>query len=340
MVKERGEILVGINLYFSGDCNSRMGERLRRTQYLRRYFVAIHLGGWGSMKKRIALGLCLLLSLPVAAAQGILKIPKPQSNIDVLQDYYTGLLRRALINGANGREVPALQETTLMEQGRAAYELNRGALADVFWMGTNSLREQQLRAIRIPLARGLIGYRRFIIRTDRRARFDAITRFDELKKQIACQGLAWPDVDILRAAGMKVTVSPGFEGLYQQLVAKRCDYFPRGYFEAGPELEKRQQLYPQLQRYDSLVLHYPFAIYFFVQKDNEELALWIERGLEQMIDTGEFLTYMKNHSLTSHVFPLNKTASPRRIIHIPNPFLPADTNYSNTRYWFQPSDFE
>lgn len=231
-----------------------------------------------------------------------------------------------------------LYETALMEQGRAVYELNRGKLVDVFWMGTSRLREQQLRAIRIPLARGLIGYRSFIIRADRRIDFDAISDLDGLKKQVACQGLDWPDVDIMRAAELTVIASPGFESLYQQLVAGRCDYLPRGYYEARAELEKRSLIYPQLELYESLVLHYPFAIYFFVKKDNEFLAQWIERGLEKMIDEGMLLAYMRSHSLTSDVFPLEKINSLARVIHIPNPYLPTDTDYFNSRYWFKPEE--
>lgn len=283
--------------------------------------------------------LILGLTLPASALPAVLKIPKPQSDSLVAQDYYKQLLRLALISGAAGRPVPELLETTSMEQGRASHELNRGTLVDVYWMGTNIEREQQLRAIRIPLDRGLLGYRRFIIRSDRQFIFDAITRYDQLKKYLGCQGLDWPDVDIMRAADLRVTEVPVFEGLYQQVVAKRCDYFPRGYFEAEPELMQRKKTYPNLMRYDSLVLHYPFTVYFFVNRDNEELARWIEQGLEKMIDEGALLKYMVGHPLTAHVFPLDKKKPPKYTIHIANPYLPADTDFTDTRYWFQPSDF-
>ena len=290
--------------------------------------------------QRFGLALLLLLALPALALPSVLNIPKPQPGSQVAQDYYTQLLRLALVNGAAGRDIPELRETSVMEQGRAIYELNRGASIDVYWMGTSTEREQKLRAIRIPVDRGLIGYRRFIIRADRHREFDAVKSGADLKRLLACQGLDWPDVDIMRAAALRVTEVAVLEGLYQQVVAKRCDYFPRGYYEALPELTQRKNSYPELIEHKTLVLHYPFAVYFFVGRDNEELARWIEQGLEKMIEEGEFLAYMKNHPLTSHVFPLNKTLAPRHTIHIPNSFLPADTNYSNSRYWFQPSDFE
>jgi hypothetical protein len=289
--------------------------------------------------------LCLLVALlgeagaAVDKVPTVLKIPKPQPDSQAAQSYYLQLLRLALEKGAAGRPVPALQETVMMEQGRATYELNRGTMIDVYWMGTNIEREQKLRAIRIPLDRGLIGYRRFIIRADRQAEFNAINTGDGLKPYLACQGLDWPDVDIMRTAAFRVTEVAVLEGLYQQVVAKRCDYFPRGYYEATSELAQRAATYPELVEYQSMVLHYPFAIYFFVRRDNEMLAQWIEQGLERLIDEGEFLAYMEKHPLTRHVFPLNKTITHIHTVHISNPFLPVDTDFSNPRYWFQPADF-
>jgi hypothetical protein len=288
---------------------------------------------------RLVLWLLMFTAVPVFAAPGVIKIPKPQPDSKGAQHYYVELLRLALARGAAGRAVPVLEETSAMEQGRAIYELTRGAIADVYWMGTNIEREKKLRAIRIPLDRGLIGYRRFIIRADRQVEFNAVNNGADLKQLLGCQGLDWPDVDIMRAAALRVTEVAVLEGLFQQVVAKRCDYFPRGYYEAVPELAQRRLAYPELMEYQNLVLHYPFAIYFFVRRDNEELARWIEQGLEQMIDSGEFLAYITSHPLTSHIFPLHKNSLPTRTIHIANPFLPADTNSTNARYWFQPADF-
>ncbi len=285
------------------------------------------------------ISIILLSSLAVHAVSSVVSIPKPQPDSRVAQDYYTQLLRLALVKGADGRVVPELRETSIMEQGRAIHELSRGSMIDVYWMGTSIDREQKLRAIRIPLDRGLIGYRRFIIRADRQGEFDAVKNNDDLKRLLGCQGLDWPDVDIMRSAGLRVTEVAVLEGMYQQVVAKRCDYFPRGYYEALPELMERVNSYPGLIEQKALILHYPFAVYFFVRPGNEELAQWIERGLEKMIDEGEFLSYMKNHPLTSHVFPLDGALRNGVILNIPNPLLPSDTSYLNARYWFQPEDF-
>lgn len=270
-------------------------------------------------------------------APSAIRVASAKPEFAVAQDYFVGMLRRALELGAQGRAVPVIQQVGLMEQKQGLQEMVRGKIIDVYWMGTDQEREEKLRAIRIPLDRGLVGFRRFITRQSMSSVLDGIDSLGALKSLIACQGKDWPDTAILRAAGLRVIEIANFERMFQQLDLSKCDYFPRGYFEGFSELDVRKQKYPDLILYDSLVLHYPFALYFFVNKKNEDLALWIEHGLEKMIDSGEFLRYMQAHSLTRHVFPLSSTRG-MRVIEIHNPRLPFDTHVKDSRYWFQPEE--
>lgn len=119
----------------------------------------------------------LLLGIPGLANEQSppkLVIPDTAEAFRVPQSYFTGLLRKALIKGADGRPVPLLLEQPVLEQGRATTELIRGRLIDVYWMGTNKQREAELRPIRIPLTRGLVGYRQFVINRDKKALFDQV----------------------------------------------------------------------------------------------------------------------------------------------------------------------
>lgn len=268
----------------------------------------------------------------------IIKVAAAKPEFAIAQDYFVGLLKRALELGAEGRTVPVVQETRLIEQKQGLQEMIRGKIIDVYWMGTDTIREKKLRAIPIPLDRGLMGYRRFIIRRDMAQEFDSINTLNTLANYTACQGKDWPDTTVLEAAGLPVQEIVSFERMFQQLNLKHCDYFPRGFFEPYSELYVRQKIYPDLMLYDPLVLHYPFALYFFLNKDNEVLAQWIEQGLEKMIDSGEFIHYMQSHDLTRHAFPLHHLEE-MRVIDLKNPNIPATTNYKNQRYWFQPDDF-
>lgn len=274
---------------------------------------------------------------PALTASQSLVIPDTAEAFRVPQSYFTGLLRKALIRGADGRAVPLLIEQPVFEQGRAITELIRGRLVDVYWMGTNRQRETELRAIPIPLLRGLVGFRRFVIRKEEVKAFDKIKSLDDLKKFKACQGLDWPDTQIMRTAGLPVRELANIDTVYKYLSKGICDYFPRGYFEIEYELAERANQYPELLSYPGLVLHYPFAIYYFVRRDNNELAEWIENGLKQMAESGELLDFMKQHPLTASSFPLHHPNV--LVLSIPNADMEKNTDYTDTHYWFQLEDF-
>jgi hypothetical protein len=272
------------------------------------------------------------------ASTAELRIPKPRSDLDTSYGYYTELLHKALTKAAKGRPVPALLPTMDMEQDRAVQELMRGRTIDIYWMGTDKNRNAALRAIPIPLERGLMGYRQFVVHRKRVAEFEQVHSLAELQKFTACQGTHWPDTGILRAADLKVKTSTGYENLFKQIAAGRCDYFPRGFHEIRIEMNKRAGEFPELVAYEPLILHYPFAVYFFVRQDNHALAAWVQEGLEQMIDDGELLAHIQQHPHTRRAFPLARLAE-RRIINIPNDSLPDSADQFDARYWFQPADF-
>lgn len=276
-----------------------------------------------------------------AAGNGLhaIRVAAAKPEFAIAQDYFVQLLHKALVAGANGRAVPLINETQLMEQDLGVQEMIRGKKIDVYWMGTDVERERKLRAIRIPLDRGLIGHRRFIIQARMKGAFDGVTNLNSLRSYSACQGVDWPDTNVLRRAGLHVREIVSFERIFHEVATLRCEYFPRGYFEGFSEVEQRKATYPELMFYENLVLKYPFALYFFVNLKDEALARWIETGMEKMIDTGDFIQHMKSHPLTRAAFPLNKNKN-LRWISIDNPNMPAGTDYHNPRYWFQPEDFK
>lgn len=270
----------------------------------------------------------------MATVPWILKVP----NTDP-KDYYFQLLQAAMAAAAHGRIMPVFEQAVPMAQGRATYELLKGNLVDIYWMGTDDIREKNLRYIPIPLDRGLLGFRRFIIHKDMVETFDKVKDFKDLQKLLACQGRDWPDAKIMRRAGLRVTEANQVENLYQQVVARRCDYFPRGYLEAELEMNANAKTYPELTYYHELLLYYPFTSYFFVNPKNTALEQWIRDGLEAMIESGEFVRFMKEHPYTTEVFSTSELQRVTRLIRIDNPMMSRNTHYKDARYWLQPEDF-
>ncbi len=284
-------------------------------------------------------GVLLLLPLILHAAETPeLRIHKPRAIDGPAYLYFAGLLKKALQKAANGREVPQLVTTIDMAENRMVRELRADRIIDILWLGGSKERARGLLVVPVPLERGLVGYRQFIIRKERVAEFDAIKTVADLANFKACQGAQWGDTEILRAAKLPLVTSVNHESLFKQLAAGRCDYFPRGIHQGKVELATRAVAYPDLMVYEPLILHYPFATYFYLHPKNKVLAQWLQDGLEKMIDDGELIAYMQQQVHTSSVFPLHGTEA-KLLLVLPNHNIPAFSDEKNPRYWFQPSDF-
>ncbi|MEW6982576.1 substrate-binding periplasmic protein [Colwelliaceae bacterium 6471] len=227
-----------------------------------------------------------------------------------------------------------LQETQdSMQQGRAIKELEAGRAIDILWSVTSIEREQQLLPIRIPLLKGLLGYRIFIIRDQEQTRFSSINTIDELQQYIAGQGHDWPDTKILKANNINVVTSPTYKGLFSMLKAKRFDYFPRGINEIWLEMDSINA--NGLAIDEHLLFYYPSPIYFFVNKKNKALAHRIERGLYLAMLDGSFDQLF--HSIKAHqrMFELAKLKQ-RTMIKLTNPLLPPRTPINSAPLWLKP----
>lgn len=246
-------------------------------------------------------------------------------------DYYVNLLRLILATStAPGENVELRFSDRQFTQWRWLIELSQtDSRNKLLWTATSTHRETLLRPIRIPLFKGLIGIRLLVIRRDDEARFRQLTSLQDLQALVAGQGAKWPDSLVLKANGLQVTEGVGKEQLYKMLAAKRFDYFPRGVTEIANETAF-------LQQYDLMVapkwyLSYPAAMYFFVNREDEELAARIETGFEKIIDTGEFEQFFSSHPRVKNGLPYLDGRQP---FLLNNPSLPKSTPIDNPRYWY------
>ena len=219
-------------------------------------------------------------------------------------------------------------------QDRSLQMLKRKNALDVMHTMSSSEREHEFLAVKIPLLKGLMGKRMLFIRNDRKAEFDQITIARQLKQKVACQGLHWPDSDILEANYFKVARVVIFESMFEMLEKGRCDYFPRGIHEIQPEYNNFVEKHPSLAVADNLMLSYPAPVYYFLGKHNTELARRITEGLERLIASGRFDQLMQKNPLTAHLFPLSKWRE-TRIFSIPNPDLPELSPTDRPELWLE-----
>lgn len=277
----------------------------------------------------------MLMTSPVAAADRII-LPAPEDAIDTRRDYYIQLLKLALEKTRTSHgdyrilTSPAfrLQERVIRDMVSDVGDVN------LVFSGTSRMREENLLPIRVPLAKGLLGFRIFIIRRDRAAEFAKLTDEAQLKMLRPCQGIGWPDTDILRHAGFQVEAPARYESLFKMVSLGRCDFFPRAIHEPYLELFARQDKYPDLMVEKTWLIRYPFATYFFTKKKDYALAKRIETGLKQARLDGSFEHLLKTHPAIASSIEEAQPSS-RKVMNLDNPLLPPDTPLDELDLWYQ-----
>ena len=283
------------------------------------------------MQRRTLLMLAGLWPLGAAAGTPLpLVYPRHQALDDPQQAYVTALLQQALERSG---QAYALRRSALrMVQTRAMQEIaTASGSVDVVWAMTSRLRETQLLPVRIPIDRGLIGWRVALIQARQPDLLRGVRSIAALARLSAGQMRDWPDAAILQANGLRLDTSSTYEGLFQQLAAGRIDYFPRSVIEVQGELASHARLPLALDAH--LVIRYPAALYFFVGKHRPELAGHIEAGLEAMLADGSFTQLFRRHFGRIEE---GLKLSQRHVLDLANPDLPEETPLARKALWYRP----
>ena len=288
-------------------------------------------------RRTLLLGLCAATLLASCRFSSPLPEPAPAAlQVRVLQHeaqsasgewtYFGKALKLALDKTDGGYEFVIIDRPG--EQDQSLRSVGEDRTLDVTWTMTSSSREAKYRPVRIPLLRGLLGYRVLLIR-EGDPRFDEVMTAADLRALTAGQGVGWPDVPILTAAGLPVATGADFEGLFDLLEQGAVDYFPRGVTEAWDELGD----HPDLKVEDHLLLRYRAAIYFFVHPEADDLAVRIERGLRAAMADGSLDVLFEEH----YGEVIRRSLLPyRTIIELDNPGFPAETPLDEA-LWFDPA---
>lgn len=218
-------------------------------------------------------------------------------------------------------------------QARLNEEVRTGGLLDLCWASSDAQIESQLRAIRIPLFKGLLGYRVFIINKDNQPKFDQIDTLAELKQLTLGQGRTWADGRILESNGFKVIKTNKYPGLFYMVEGDRFDAFPRGVNEPFSELEARPDLNLAVEK--NLMVYYRMPFYLFVSPNNEALAKTLETGFERAIANGEFDKVFYGDKAIQDVLQKANMKN-RRLFKLDNPLLSKETPVDRAELWFDP----
>lgn len=274
-----------------------------------------------------AAGALLLLGLlclaPQLAAQVIITNPATEPK----EQLALSVLKLALSKSMPDATFQALPQFS--EEARSVEYIKEGKMS-VMWAGTQPSYEQELTPIRIPLEKGMLGYRIFIIRKGDQPKFDQVKTLDDLKKLKAGQGRFWGDTAVLKSANLPVVTPVKYASMFPMLEGERFDYFPRAIHEPWSEVEKYKDLNLEVEKH--ILLVYPFAMYFFVAKDNKPLADAITRGMEAAIKDGSYDKLFYSNPLVSDALSRGHLKD-RLVFRIPNPYMSPETPVNRPELW-------
>lgn len=284
-----------------------------------------------------ALPLLFCMDAPPAWAATHLTYPLTSEGIDSRYDYDWAVLRAALEKTMPRYGVfEQHQSDVAMSPPRIVQEMTSpSGRINIFVRATSPELERQFLPVRLPVDRGLLGYRLLLIRAADQQRFSKVKTVADLRHLRAGLGQGWADVPIFEKAGVPVVEGSSYDGLFAMLEADRFDFYSRSADEALREFQERHGAHPRMAVEQTLLLHYPLPRYFFVRRDAEGklLARRIETGMEMMIKDGTLDTLFQRYK-----GDLIKTTAmhKRRVIHLANPNLTPQTPLARGELWFNP----
>lgn len=243
-----------------------------------------------------------------------IRVPARVFDDNTIHSYFVDVLTLALdktqVNGLPFRIVP---DPFNANQDRLLRQVKEGS-TDVTWAVTSIEREEANQAVFFPIARGLLGYRVFLIHPDNENEYRE-KPLSELKESLSVQGIGWPDTDIMRFNGYRVKEVP-MSMMFKLIESKMADYFPRSVMEIEFELSSRQS--EPLMIEPARGFYYPSPMYFFVNKRNRMLAERIHKGLDIALNDGSLVALFNKQPFSQSAFKILKG---RDILKLQNPLL-------------------
>lgn len=274
--------------------------------------------------------LAILLGLASVSSQ-LYAAPIPVIHNKINNDnegYSLNLLKLAL--SYHGKKYVTQPTEVSYSQTKQMEEIKFGGIS-VLWAGTSRELEEELQPVRIPLFKGMLGSRIFIIRHDMQHLFNDIRTLEDLKKIRLGQGTTWADTQILKAAGLNVVTAHKYDSLFYMLEGGRFDAYPRGVHEPWGEIVRHKDLRLIVEK--NIMVIYRMPLYFFVGPGNMPLANDIESGLNQAIADGSFdKLFFSNKMIQETLASANM--EDRIKFYLDNPYAHPKTPVDRPELWY------
>ncbi|OEZ55366.1 hypothetical protein [Duganella sp. HH105] len=252
-------------------------------------------------------------------------------------DFYNSHIRRLLVAAldASSPKYGAYDikiSTLRVQRDRLMLEMMKAQDVNLSAQVTSPEWEQKLIPVRIPVDKGVSGYRISLIDGRDQADFTALRTLAQLKAMSMGAGRQWSSTVVFARNGFTVQTGATTSGLHRMLAAHRFQHFPRAIDEALFEREEYAPAFPQLALERSMAIYVPLPRYFFVG-GQPRLAQRLEYGLQLLVADGRFdQIFHEFYDGLIEKAGLRK----RRLFRLDNPLLSPQTPLANKAYWYDP----
>jgi len=280
---------------------------------------------------RCLLHICFAIWLWGVASAQALEVRLAVLHGDVrLFAYEIGVIQMAL-DHADGRHRLTLIELPNVPQARILAMLDRNVDVNTFITGYAREREKRFFQVDIPITRGLLGHRVFMVHQRHENFFQSVKTQADLQSIKMGSGIGWMDTRVLLNAGFDVVTST-YQNLWGMLENGRFEAFNRGVAEVPLEWTRIKKAGKPLTLEPHVMVSYPFDAFIYVTRENPALYHVLKQGLIRAYETGAFLEYFRTHP---SIRAMKDSVQPEKRHHIrlENPFLSPRIRKIAPSYW-------
>lgn len=188
------------------------------------------------------------------------------------------------------------------------------------------MEEGAIKGIRIPLERGLLGYRICLVSEKNSDILKDVSTVEDLRRFSIGQGVGWGDAAVYRKAGIQVLEAPFSSMLdpLKMLASGQFDLFPLGVNEYELFLAEYAKRHSGLATDKHILIRYPWFRFIWVSTtapDSDILFAALDKGFESIVSNGPFETVYEQYKGTLDA----KRFTNRTIIDLQSPYGGSDS---------------
>ncbi len=183
-----------------------------------------------------------------------------------------------------------------MSRSRTFREMQMGEGVNIADTPITESWSDKLIRIPIPVQRGILSYRLFLVNKDNIDLLAKVETIEDLKKLRQGSGAQWAITNTLKASKFNIVEGNSKVSLLNMLAAKRFDIYGRGINEIFGELADHGKDHPTIVIDQHVALYSYLPTYFHVSPNHGRIAERIDIGLRKINATGVHeKLFLKHH---------------------------------------------